>query len=66
MYRRPEAFYVDPGQQFDNEILRTFLREERVAIDYAPSGSSESTEIMEIYNRLLKHVLCRTSGTSKD
>ena len=57
MYRKPQAIYVDPGQHFDNKELRGFLRQEGIAIDYSQSGSSKSTGMVEVHNKLLKQVL---------
>ncbi|KAK4697109.1 hypothetical protein P7C71_g924, partial [Lecanoromycetidae sp. Uapishka_2] len=57
MYRKPYAFYLDRGQHFDNEELREFLRHEGIAIDYSPSGSSNSTGMVEVSNRLVEDVL---------
>ena len=63
MYRRPYAFYCDPGHHFFNEELREYLRGEGVAIDYRPSGASKSTGMVEVCNRLLEDVLRKDSQT---
>ena len=57
IYRTPHAIYLDPGQHFDNDELREFLRLHGVSIDYSPSGSSKSTGMVEVSNKLLEGVL---------
>ena len=56
MYRKPQAFYLNPGQHFDNEVLRDYLKQEGIAYDYSSSGS-KSTGMIEVHNRLLEQVL---------
>ena len=56
MYRKPHAFYVDPGQHFGEE-LHEFLRREGVAIDHSPSASHKSTGMIEVMNRILEGVI---------
>ena len=53
----PWMFYVDRGQHFDNERLRQFLRSYQVLVTYSPSGSSQSTGMIEKGNDLLEMVL---------
>lgn len=57
MYRRPYAFYLDRGQHFYNDVLVGFLRSEEIAADFSSSGASKSTDIIEVYNKLLEEVL---------
>ena len=61
-YRKPQAFYLDQGQHFNNDELKGFLAREGIAVDYSPSGSSKSTGMIEVHNKLLEHVLRRTSN----
>ncbi len=61
MYRKPIAIYLDPGQHFDNEEFREFLRLHGVSFDYSPSGSSKSTGMVEVSNKLLEEVLRKDS-----
>lgn len=63
MYRRPYAFYCDFDYYFFNEELREYLRGEEVAIDYRPFGTSKSTKMMKVCNRLLEDVLRKNSQT---
>ena len=62
MYRTPIAIYCDSGQHFDNLELREFLKLEGVSIDYSPSGSSKSTGMVEVSNKLLEEVLRKDSS----
>lgn len=66
MYRKPQAFYVDPGQHFNNDELREFLAREGVAIEYSPSGSSKSTGMVEVHNKLLEQVLRKDNDREWD
>lgn len=56
MYRKPHAFYLDPGQHFGEE-LREFLRHEGIAISYRPSAAHKSTGMIEVMNRVLEDVV---------
>lgn len=60
-FRRPYAIYCDRGQHFDNLIVREFLKTEGVSISYGPSGSSKSTDMVEVFNKLLEDVLRKSS-----
>ncbi|KAL9138190.1 MAG: hypothetical protein Q9175_000615, partial [Cornicularia normoerica] len=63
MYRKPYAIYCDRGHHFYNAELMEFLRLERVAIEYSPSGSSKSTGMIEASNKLLEMVLRKQTRT---
>lgn len=60
-FRRPYAIYCDRGQHFDNLIVRDFLNSEGVSISYSPSGSSKSTGMVKVSNKLLENVLRKSS-----
>ncbi len=62
MYRKPHAFYLDPGQHFFNAGLAEFLKSEGIAVDFRPSGASKSTGTLEVCNRLLEAVLRKDSS----
>ncbi len=62
MYRTPHAVYCDRGQHFISEVLKEFLKGQAVAIDYSPSGSSKSTGMVEVSNRLLEDVTRKDSS----
>jgi hypothetical protein len=61
-FRRPYAIYCDRGQHFDNPAVRDYLNSEGVSISYSPSGSSKSTGMIEVSNKLLEDVLRKSSG----
>ena len=56
-YGKPEAFYLDSGQHFTNREVQEFLRSEGIAFSYSPSGSSNSTGMVESSNRILEDIL---------
>ncbi len=58
----PQAFYLDRGQHFFNDVLIGFLHSEGVAIDFSPSGTSKSTGMVEVCNKLLEEVLRKDSS----
>ncbi len=60
-YTTPRAIYCDRGQHFDNEEVRGFLGGEGITITYRPSGSSKSTGMVEVGNRLLEDIVRRSS-----
>ena len=64
MYRKPQAFYVDSGHHFNNDVLRDTLKIEGIAVDFSPSGASKSTGMVELSNKLLEQVLRK--GDEKD
>ena len=57
IYFTPEALYLDRGQHFENDELKSFLRDRGVAVDFSPSGSSKSTGMIEVGNRILEGVI---------
>ena len=67
MYRVPHAFYLDRGQQFFNNELQEFFKGRGIAFDYSPAGSSKSTGMVEVTNKLLESVLRKdASRTGKE
>ena len=60
-YATPRAIYCDRGQHFDNDEVRGFLGGEGIIITYSPSGSSKSTGMIEVENRLLEDIVRRSS-----
>ena len=65
IYRTPYTIYCDPGQHFDSDELREFLRLHGVAIDYSPSGACKGTGMVEILNKLVEDVL-RNDSTDRE
>ncbi len=58
MYRKPYAFYRDRGRHFlITAYYRTSYGLEGLNITYSPSGSSKSTGMVEMSNRLIEDVL---------
>lgn len=60
-YATPIAIYSDGGQHFNNPAVRDFLLGHGVALDYSPSGSSQSTGMVEVGNKILEDVLRKGS-----
>ena len=60
LYRTVYAIYCDSRQHFDNERFRLWLSERGIIINYSGSGSSKSTGMVEMSNKLLEEVLERT------
>ena len=58
---KPEAFYTDRGQHFDNAVLQKYLDQNAIRITYSPSGASQSTGMVERSNRTLESVLRKSS-----
>lgn len=56
IYRKSYTFYVDQSHYFDNK-LRDFLKNKGIAIDYSPSASHKSTNLIEVINYILKEVI---------
>lgn len=52
-YHKPLAIYCDRGQHFDNEETKAYLNNEGVNLSVSASGSSKSTGMVEVGNRLL-------------
>lgn len=61
-FTKPVATYMDPGQHFENEELRQYLRGLGVSIDYSPSGSHKSTGMIEVSKRILEAVLAKDNN----
>ncbi len=56
-FRRFYAIYCDRDQHFDNFMIRNFLKFKDVSISYSLSDFSKSTDMMKVFNKLLKNVL---------
>ena len=57
MYRTSHAIYCDRGQHFYNDVLKNFLRSHDVTIDFSSSSVSKSTDMIEVFNKLVENVL---------
>ncbi len=56
-FRRSYIIYCNREQHFNNFMIRDFLNFEDVSISYSFSDFSRSTDMIEIFNKLLKNVL---------
>lgn len=65
IYKHSFAFYCNKNQHFDNIEFQEFLRIRRIIIDYNPSGSSKSIEMIEIFNKILKNVFKKDFTNNK-
>lgn len=57
LYATPLAMYADSGQHFDNKETKNFLQSKGVSLTFSPYGSSQSTGMVKIGDRLLEDVL---------
>ena len=64
-YAKPKAIYWDRGQHFDNQLVKDFLEGLGIAFSHSPSGSSQSTGMIEVGNRILESVI-RKGGDWED
>ncbi len=56
-FQRLYIIYCNQEQHFNNFMIRDFLNFEDVFISYSSSDFSKSTDMMKIFNKLLKNVL---------
>ncbi len=56
-FQRSYIIYCDREQHFNNLVVRVFLSFESISISYNSSNFSRSTEMIEIFNKLLENVL---------
>src|SRR5215469_630394 len=56
-YPKPELIYWDYGTHFENEPTQAYLTEVDIRFEHSPSGSSKSTGMVEMSNRILESVL---------
>lgn len=64
-YAKPKAVYWDRGHHYDNQLVKGFLNEQNVAFSFSPSGSSQSTGMVEVGNKILEDVI-RKGGDWED
>ncbi len=62
MYRTSHAIYCDREQHFDNEMLREHLRFYDIVIDYSSFDAFKSTDMIEMFNRLLEEILRKANS----
>ena len=56
-YATPKAVYSDREQHFENQAVKDFLTDHKITDSFSPSGSSQSTGIVEIGNKILEDVV---------
>ena len=57
LYGKPKAIYWDSGQHFISQEIQDFLTAAGIGFSYSPSGSSMSTGIVEVGNKILEDIL---------
>ena len=57
MYHKSHIFYLNKNHHFFNDVFIGFLHFERIIINFNSFDVSESIDIIEIYNKLLKKIL---------
>ena len=66
LFRKPNHIYCDRGPHFQNDAVPAFLAKEGVRFTFSPSGSSKSTGIIEVCNRLLGTILRKAAADLAD
>ena len=57
-YAKPKAVCCwDRGQYYENQLAKGFLNEQSVAFSFSPSGSSQSTGMVEVGNKILEDLM---------
>ena len=57
LYGKPKGIYWDRGQHFISQEVQDFLTMAGIGFSYSPSGSSMSTGMVEVGNKILEDVL---------
>ena len=57
LYGKPKGFYWDSGQHFISQEVQDFLTMAGIGFSYSRSGSSMSTGMVEVGNKILEDVL---------
>ena len=65
-YQKPVEIYCDGGQHFHNEELKGWLKNQGVKLTLSPSGSSQSTGLIEGGNKFLEGILRKDSNKEWD
>ena len=56
-YAKSLDIYCDQDQHFNNEKMKSFLREHEIFIDFSSSEASQSIDMIEMFNKLLDEVM---------
>ena len=63
-FTRPEAFFLDQGQHFKNQVVEDYMEARGVKLLFGPSGSSKSFGLIERGNRILEDVIRKSASSS--
>ena len=64
-FPKPDAFYIDRGQHFENQLVEGYFKEQGILLKFGPSGASKAFGLIERGNRILEDVLRRTASSSR-
>ena len=64
-FPRPDAFYIDRGQHFKNQLVEGFFQEKSILLKFGPSRASKAFSLIERGNRILENVLRKTASSSQ-
>ena len=57
LYAKSLNIYCDQDQHFNNEKMKSFLREHEIFIDFSFSETSQSIDMIKVFNKLLDEVI---------
>ena len=63
-FTRPEAFFLDRGQHFENQVVEEYMELHGVWLLFGPSGSSKSFGLIERGNRILEDMIRKSAPSS--
>jgi hypothetical protein len=65
-YVKLAAIYCDRDQDFKNFKIKSFLDALRISLDFSSSDAFQSTEMIEVKNKLLKNILRKSQTVDWD
>ena len=65
-YSKPLDIYCDQNQHFNNEEMKGFLRNHEILIDFSSFDASQSTDMIEVSNKLLNEVMKKNEENWKE
>ncbi|SLM37975.1 Ribonuclease H-like domain [Lasallia pustulata] len=65
-FTRPEAFFLDRGQHFENQVVEEYMERHGVKLLFGPSWSSKSFGLIERGNRILEDVIRKSASSSSE
>ncbi|SLM38554.1 Ribonuclease H-like domain [Lasallia pustulata] len=63
-FTKPDAFFLDRGQHFENQLVERYMEEHGVKLMFGPSGSSKSFGLVERGNQILEDVIRKTATSA--